>query len=250
MPHVPNLLPLRRYAIRHIPFVTRAAQRYNGEFNCAYHYRHLPTKPCHTRAIRRGHLCRRPQSYCQRSYGMHGCLKARQPGGQIIKFMGWGEENDFKNMDLLLVECLECGGLAAAEQMRENGFQRQTGNWVVFLVFLFFLLSSEKLRWGMFWSELQDFFFFYCWKTWWFDAATDRWWQMTQQLSIALAKVSSHSATRKHGSCHHFTMEPCWCLVLITDLTRADRARSLFSPAFTTILLFLLFIFVSWLDFH
>lgn len=100
---VPKLLPSPRCAIRHIPFVTRAIPRYNGKFNCAYYYRHLLTKPCHTHAIRRGHLPRRPQSYCQRSYGMHDCLEARQPRGQTIKFMWWGEENDFKNMDLLLV---------------------------------------------------------------------------------------------------------------------------------------------------
>lgn len=77
--------------------------RYNGEFNCAYYYRHLLTKPCRMHAIRRGHLSRHPESYCQRSHGMHDCLKARQPRGQIIKFMWWGEENDFKNTDLLLV---------------------------------------------------------------------------------------------------------------------------------------------------
>lgn len=93
---------------------------------------------------------------------MHGCLKARQLGGQIIKFMGWGEENDFKNMDLLLVECLECGGLAAAEQMRENGFQRQTGNWVVFWFFFFFSFRAKSSVEGCFEANYRIFFFFYC----------------------------------------------------------------------------------------
>lgn len=100
---VPKLLPSPCYAIRHIPFVTCIPQGIMGNSTVhtiiATYWQSLVTCMQFAEVT----FPRHPQSYCQRSYGMHDCLKARQPRGQIIKFMWWGEENDFKNMDLLLV---------------------------------------------------------------------------------------------------------------------------------------------------
>lgn len=88
--HVPKLFPFSLPTIKTYPICHIHTSGYDGEFSCAYYYHPLLTMPSHMHAIHRGHLSSPLGSYCRGSYGTPDCLKARQPRGQIIKFMWRG----------------------------------------------------------------------------------------------------------------------------------------------------------------